>query len=144
MKEYIIGGVGFVLVFVAQYLALIFATGKTDNTGRFDLKPERVLQDLTGRTVLVSANQVWPFDPSQNISIKVVGKKQTDELVIVVVEIEAMAPVNKDAVPKEAQNQKLPNKLKLGGRAKLAYELIDKEWYLLSVDNLSLKTTGAD
>jgi hypothetical protein len=141
---YIIGTIAFVGVFLAQYFALIFATSKTDNTGKFDLKPDRILQDISGRGVPVSSNQVWPFDPSQNISIKVIGKKQVDELVAVAVDVEAIAPVNKDAMPKEMQGQKFPNKLKLSGRAKLTYEFIDKEWYLISIDNLSLRTVGLD
>jgi hypothetical protein len=129
---------------------------KTNNTGRFDLSSERIVKDLDGKVVNVMLNQVWPFDSSQNINLQVVGKKQMDEYVVVVVDVKVIAAVQQQELPKEQTSvnpankevpkttPKWPSKLQLSGKMKLTYELLNNEWYLLSADNLNLKAVPVD
>ncbi len=143
---------GFVLVFAAQYSAIWMATAKTNVVSKFNLSSERIVKDLDGRAVSLMLNQVWPFEPSsQTINLQVVSKKQVDEYVVTVVDVKAMAAVQQVDVPKEQFSTsptskdipktppKLPSKLQLNGKMKLTYEFVDGEWYLLGVENLSLK-----
>ena len=146
----------FLIIFVAQLTALWVTTSKTNNAGKFGLSAERISKDLDGRAVSLMLNQVWPFDLSQNIEVQVVAKKSMDEYVAVIVEIKAVAPVQIDTSVKEQFSTttsgkdvpktppKLPTKLKLLGRMKLTYEVIDGEWYLLAVENLSLRAIPLD
>lgn len=148
--------VAFAIIFTAQFGAIWFATGKTSVIGRFNLSADRVAKDLEGRAVNLMANQIWPFDPSQNISVQIVGKKQVDEFVVVVVDVKALAAVQQAELPKEQFSTnptskdipktlpKLPSKLHLNGRMKLTYELVDDEWYLLAAENLNLRAIPID
>lgn len=158
MKEKIIVGTvlavtAFFVLFWAQTFALMFTISKSNNVGKFNLSPERIAKDLDGRNVNLLLNQVWPFDLTQNINVTVTGKKQLDEYVAVVVDVKANAPVQQEAASsiKEGSTKdpprsapKLPSRLNLSGRMKLTYELIDNEWYLLTVENLTLKAVGVD
>jgi hypothetical protein len=146
----------FLGIFIAQACAIWLTTGKTNNVGRFELSPDRISKDLDGRAVSLMLNQVWPFDLSQNLDIQVIAKKQVDEFVVVVVEIKAQAPVQVDASVKEQfststtgkdvpkTQPKMPTKLRLVGRMKLTYELVENEWYLLGVENLNLRAIPLD
>jgi hypothetical protein len=156
-KEVILAGIGaFLVIFMAQFAAMWVANSKSNITGKFNLSNERIVKDLDGRAVSLMFNQVWPFDPSQNINIQVVGKKQVDEFVVVVVDVKALAPVQQVEMPKEQFSTtttskdvpktppKLPSKLHLNGRMKLTYELVDNDWYLLAAENLSLRAIPID
>lgn len=149
----VVAVVAFSVIFWAQTFALMFTISKSNNVGKFNLSPERIAKDLDGRNVNLLLNQVWPFDLTQNINVNVVGKKQLDEYVAVIVEVKAVAPVQQEQVSsiKEGSTKdpprnapKLPARLNLSGRMKLTYELIDNEWYLLTVENLTLKAVGVD
>jgi hypothetical protein len=157
-KEIILSAIGsFLLIFLAQLAALWITTGKTNNVGRFGLSSDRISKDLDGRAVSLMLNQVWPFDLSQNIEVQVVAKKQVDEYVAVIVEVKAIAAVQAAETPPKEQfsttttskdvpksQPKMPSKLRLNGRMKLTYELVDNEWYLLAVENLSLRAIPLD
>lgn len=147
----------FLVVFAAQYLALWVATYKPNIVSKFNLSNDRIAKDLDGRTVNLMLSQVWPFDLTQNITVQVEGKKQIDEFVVIVANINAIAPVqqtpdtpkeqfsttpNSKDVPKTPP--KLPSKLALSGKVKITYELVDGDWYLANVENLSLKANPID
>lgn len=147
----------FMVIFSANMVANWITVGRTNNVGRFALSPDRISKDLDGRAVSLMMNQVWPFDASQNIDVQVISKKQVDDYVAVVVEIKAIAPVQAaESPPKEQFSTtptgkdvpktapKLPSKLRLTGRMKLTYEVVDNEWYLLGIENLSLRATPLD
>lgn len=150
------GLVAFVIIFIAQLAAMWVVTGKTNVVGKFNLSSDRISKDLDGRAVSLMLNQVWPFDSSQNINVQIVGKKQVDDFVVVVVDVKALAPVqqmeavkeqfstnpNSKDVPKTTP--KLPSKLQLNGRMKLTYELVDSDWYLLAAENLNLRAIPID
>lgn len=156
IKDYLILVVAaFAVIFGAQCLAIqVFS--KTNNVGKFGMESEQIIKDLDGRTVAVMFNQVWPFDSSQDIKLKVLSKKQLEEYVVVVVDVNALAavqqppqetpkeqfstnPTSKEPVKPVNPPVKLPSKLHLTGRMKLTYELVDNDWYLIGVDNLNLK-----
>lgn len=157
-REAILVAIGaFIVIFMAQFAAIWFTIGKSNNVSKFGLSADRISKDLDGRAVSLMLNQVWPFDMSQNIDVQVVGKKQADEFVIVIVDVKAVAPVQQaETLPKEQfsttttakdvpkSTPKLPTKLRLNGRMKLTYELVDNEWYLLGVENLSLRAAPLD
>jgi hypothetical protein len=152
----IYGLVAFALMFGAQTLS-IYVFNKSNNVSKFNVSSEQIAKDLDGRSVAVMFNQVWPFDSSQSITVKPVSKKPLDEYVVVVVDVNAIAPVIQDTPTQKEQFStnpsskdapkpvvKLPSKLQLVGRMKLTYEIIDNEWYLLSADNLTLKANPKD
>ena len=157
-RNKIIGGVliAFVVVFAAQYSAMWMTASKINLVGKFNLAPERITKDLDGRAVSLMLNQVWPFESSQSINIQIVGKKQVDDFVIIVIDVKALAPVQQVDIPKEQFSTtttskdvpktppKLPSKLQLSGRMKLTYELVDGDWYLLGMENLNLKAVPID
>lgn len=153
VKDFLVmGAAAFLVIFCAQ-LSAIYMFTKTSNVSKFNLSSDQIVKDLDGKMVSLMMNQVWPFDPSQNISVQVLNKKQMDEYVVVIVDVKAVAAVQPldDTTHKEQFSTnpnskepikatvKLPSKLQLGGKMKLTYELIDNEWYLLSLDNLNLK-----
>jgi hypothetical protein len=139
----------FGLLFVSQVASLWLFMGKSSILGKFNLQPDKIAKDLDGKSVNLTFNQVWPFDVSQNLNLQIIGKKQVDDYVIVIADVKALAAV----APQEPKEQtsvsptgkdvprtsKWPSRLQLTGRLKLTYELIDNEWYLLTVDNLNLK-----
>lgn len=147
---------GFVFLVASQTTAIWLATGKPNNVGKFNLASERIARDLDGKSVSLMLNQVWPFEASQNISVQVVTKKQLDEYVVVITDVKALAAVQQADGPKEQFSTtttgkdvpktpaKMPSKLQLMGRMKLTYELVDNEWYLLTVENLSLRPVPID
>lgn len=156
-RELIIKIIGaFLIIMTAQVAASWITSGKPSNVGKFGLTPDRISKDLDGRAVSLMLNQVWPFDLSQNLDVQVIAKKQADDFVVVVVEIKAQAPVQVDSSVKEQfsttttgkdapkTQPKMPTKLRLVGRMKLTYELVDNEWYLLGVENLSLRAIPLD
>lgn len=150
------GLVAFIIIFIAQLTAIWVATGKTNVIGKFNLSSDRISKDLDGRAVSLMLNQVWPFDSSQNINVQIVGKKQVDDFVVVVVDVKALAPVQQAEAVKEQfstnpnskdvpkTTPKLPSKLQLNGRMKLTYELVDNDWYLLAAENLNLRAIPLD
>ena len=147
---------GFLVIFMAQVAAILLTTGKSNNVGRFNLTSDRISKDLDGRAVSLMLNQVWPFDLSQNLDVQIIAKKQVDDFVAIVVEIKALAPVQADTTVKEQfststtskdvpkTQPKMPTKLRLVGRMKLTYEIVDNEWYLLGVENLNLRAIPLD
>jgi len=155
-KELILKVIGaFLIIVMAQVAASWLVSGRSNNVGKFGLTSDRISKDLDGRAVSLMLNQVWPFDLSQNLDIQVIAKKQADDFVVVVVEIKAVAPVQADTTVKEQfsttttskdvpKTPKLPTKLRLNGRMKLTYELVDNEWYLLGIENLSLRAFPLD
>jgi hypothetical protein len=155
-RNVLVGLAAFIIVFAAQYSAMWVVTSKTNIVGKFNLSSDRIVKDLDGRAVSLMLNQVWPFDSSQNINVQIVGKKQADDFVVVVIDVKALAPVQQVDIPKEQFSTtttskdvpktppKLPSKLQLSGRMKLTYELVDGDWYLLGAENLSLKATPID
>ena len=156
-KELIIKLIGgFLIIFMAQVAAIWLTTGKSNNVGKFSLTSDRISKDLDGRAVSLMLNQVWPFDLSQNLDVQLIAKKQVDDFVAVIVEIKAQAPVQADVSVKEQfstsatgkdvpkTQPKMPTKLRLAGRMKLTYELVDNEWYLLGIENLSLRAIPLD
>ena len=103
----------------------------------FNVSAARIAEDLDGKTANVAYGQVWPFDPTQNLSVKVLGKKHVDEYVVVMAELTATAKVDhKDA------KEKLPSKVNLKGIAKLTYENIANEWYLVGVEGVTLRAVN--
>jgi len=103
----------------------------------FTVSNERILTDLNGRTAPLGVGQVWPFDTTQNLTVKVIGKKTTPEFTFVVVQMNATAKL-----PKDQKDSKAPTKVNLNGLAKLTYEFIGNEWYLMAVDNVSLSANA--
>ena len=93
---------------------------------REQLTTNQILEDLDQHAINVANNQLWFLDKVQNYTISVVNTKSTDDFLFVVVEINSKTKVeNKE--------------LKLSGLMKLNYEYLGKNWYLLGIDNISLK-----
>jgi len=155
-KEIVYAILGFVVMFAAQSSAIWLVTGKANVVGKFNLSGDKIAKDLDGRAVTLMLNQVWPFDSSQKIDVQVLSKRQMDDFVVVVVDVKALAAVQQADTPKEQfststtskempKNQpKLPSKLQLNGKMKLTYELVDNDWYLWGIDNLSLRASPFD
>lgn len=160
LSEYTaIGVIAFIAMFVAQVLATCVTSSKPNNVSKFNLKEDMIAKDLDGRVVQLAGGQVWPLDASQNITVKMDSKKSLDEYVVVVVEVNAIAPVQQDApaAPKEQFSTtpnskeapkplapKLPSRLQLKGMMKLTYELIENNWYLIAADGLGMKALPLD
>lgn len=110
----------------------------------FDASPSRVSNDLVGQTVPMAFGQAWPFDGSQKIEVvRVLGKKQTDGFVQVYVQVRSSANVTPPAESKDKAPPKAI-RVKVDGVLKLHYEKVADEWFLLQVDNLSLKAVLDD
>ena len=127
-------------------------TSKPNHVTSFRLSPEEIAKDMDGRVVQLPYGQVWPFDPTQFLSVKVIAKKQLEENVIVLVDVRAVADVKettKDTkeVTKDTK-EKLPIKVKLSGYAKLTYENIGIHWNLVNIEAISgkdgLRVSNAD
>jgi hypothetical protein len=122
---------------------------KPDYVSAWNLSNEKISRDLEGRTAPLPYNQIWPFDGTQNLTVNVVGKKQVEEFVVVVVELKATAKVDqpKDA-PKDAKDAKdapkSPTSISLSGLARLTYERVNGDWYLIAVESISLKALPLD
>jgi hypothetical protein len=158
MKNYLIlGGIAFVAVFMGQLLSAYITSSRPNNVSKFNVKEEMIARDLDGRVIQLAGGQVWPLDSSQNIRVKVEGKKPLDEYVVVIVEVSASAQVQQEtpAGPKEQfsttpnskdvpKTQKLPTKLQLKGMMKLTYELVDSNWYLIGAEGLGMKAYPLD
>lgn len=119
---------------------------KPDYVSAWNLPTEKVARDLEGRTAPLPYNQVWPFDGTQNVTVNVLGKKQVEEFVVVVVELRATAKVDQPKdVPKDAKDApKAPSTVALSGLARLTYERVNGEWYLIAVESISLKALPVD
>lgn len=143
-----IGVTAFWIIFAAQISAIMLANRKPNTIDKFDLSAERVVKDLNGRAVNLILNQVWPFDASQNINVQIIGKKQVDEYVVIMTDVKVLTDVQKTETPKEqfttSKETKLPSKLQLTGTMKLTYELVGGNWYLVSMENVSLKVAPLD
>lgn len=158
MNKIIYGGIA-ILVGLVLICSFMFINGKKS----FSVNNDKLIKELDGKSVPIGYNQVWPFDFTQSITVSVVGKKHVDEFQVLVVDIKAAAKVSdtkeektfpkeqtatnpnkSSAAPKEVTNSKLPSKVYLSGLAKFTYEYIDGEWYLINIDNISLKATPVD
>ena len=128
-----------VLSGVVVIVAAIFYFGFRGTS--FDYDAERVAEDLNGQFVNLNYNQVWPFDGTQDIKLKIVGEKYVDDFFIVAAEINAKADVYAPQVDKD--ENKLPSRVKLTGFIKITYEEIDGVWYFVGVDNIGLKAVPA-
>lgn len=154
----IFGAFVLVAVFLGTVLGTYVTSSKPNNVSKFNLTEDAIAKDLDGRALSLALGQVWPFDSSQNIMVKVDKKKPLDEYVVIVAEVNAVAPVQQEtsSAPKEQFSTnpsgkdtpktpaKLPSKLHLRGMVKLTYELFDNNWYLISAENLSLKAFPID
>jgi hypothetical protein len=145
-------------------LILVFSYMFIHSKKSFITNSDKLVKELDGKSVAISYNQVWPFDFTQSMVVSVVGKKYVDDFQVLVVDIKASAKVSEakeeKVLPKEhtatnpnkpttqpkesVTNSKLPSRIYLNGLAKLTYEYIDGEWYLINVDNISLKATPVD
>jgi len=130
MQKYVAGVLIFLLLVGAGYGYWKYK----DKTSSFNISSDKMAQDLDGKTANVAYGQVWPFDPTQNISVKVISKKQVEDYIIVAVEISATAKVEQ-----KDSKEKLPSKVNLKGVAKLTYEDLGHEWYLVGVDGVTLR-----
>jgi hypothetical protein len=158
MNKIIYGGAA-ILIGVVLVCSFMFINGKKS----FSTNNDKLIKELDGKSVAIGYNQVWPFDFTQSIVISVVGKKHVEEFQVLVVDIKASAKVSdakeeksvpkeqtatnpnkSSAPPKDVTNGKLPSRVFLSGLAKLTYEYIDGEWYLINIDNISLKATPID
>lgn len=155
----IFGAIVVVAVFLGTLLGTWITSSKPNNVSKFNLTEDAIAKDLDGRVLSLALGQVWPFDSSQNITVKIDKKKPLDEYVVIVAEVNAVAPVQREetsSVPKEQFSTnpsgkdtpktpaKLPSKLHLRGMIKLTYENFDGNWYLISIENLSLKAFPID
>ena len=119
------------------------SNAKPDLVSQFGVANDRIAKDLEGRTAPLPYGQVWPFEPSQGITVTLVSKKQVDDYIVAVVDVKATADV---APPKvEGKEDKAPpagvKSVKVGvqGLMKLTYERINAEWYIVGVDSVSLR-----
>ncbi len=142
-------------VIVVALLVLVLLAGsgyyyyqtnaKPDLVGQFNVSSGTIAKDLEGRTAPLPYGQVWPFDPTQGITVNIVSKKQVDDFVLVVVDIKCSAEVTppKDKDKKEEAKAPPPGvksfKVSLTGLVRLTYERINGEWYMIGVENISLK-----
>ncbi len=111
-----------------------FATQKPDHLSSFNLSNERIARDLDGRNLTLGAGQFWPFEASQKITAKIVGRKQVDEFVVIIVEVSATAKV-----PEDEKEKKLPKKIALTGTIKLTYEQVEGLWYMVGLDPVAIR-----
>jgi hypothetical protein len=137
--------VAIVVVLGALLLAGIgfyfYKVTKPDLITKFNVTTDKMTKDLEGRTVPLAFGQTWPFDSGQSLDITVLGKRQVEDFIIVAVEIRGIAKItHPERDPKEPEpKEKLPSRVGLAGVGKLTYEWISGEWYLVSVDNITLK-----
>lgn len=129
-----------IICFAAAILAggLQYGLVKYDNKSnlsRFNLSNEQLAENLGKSQIIVPIphSQVWPFDTNQEITVKTLSRKQVGDNIVVATELTVLADVPRN------NKEKLPDKVMLSGVAKLHYELIGKEWFLINVDNVSLK-----
>jgi hypothetical protein len=120
----------------------------------FDPKLSAVASDLNGHTVGMPFAQAWPFDNAQNIEVvRVFGKKTgvQPDTVTFFAQIRSTANV----VPEKREEKKEKDKkeekkdakevktvrVKVEGVVKLTYEKGGSEWFLVQVDNMTLRAT---
>lgn len=130
-------------------VVMLYTISKPNYVSSFNVSSADIAKDMDGRAVHLPYGQVWPFDPTQSLTVRVVAKKQVEEYVIVLVEVSAQAevmPTTKDTkeIKDSKEKGKLPARVKLNGNAKLTYESIGKQWNLVSIDNVSLRASPAD
>ena len=138
MQKAVVVGLLLILVGAAGYL---YYKSRNDLVGQFNVTSDKIASDLEGRTAPLPYGQVWPFEPNQGLTVKIVGKKQVDDYVQVVIEVSAQAKVEP---PKTDKKEEKPPPVKsfkvaLTGLAKLTYERVGTEWYIVGVDSLSLR-----
>lgn len=119
------------------------------------LTTPRLTTDLQSRYVLIPPGQMWGFSSEQKVTLEILQTKQIDDsVVIVAVKLSATAnlPAAKEA-PKVQSATKPGDKtapatetaqsvnVQLNGVAKMHYELIAGEWYLLDVTSVNLQVT---
>jgi hypothetical protein len=117
---------------------------------QFSVSTEQMTTDLNGQMVSLPYGQAWPFDPTQKVQVKVLGKKQVDQFVIVFANVQAQADVTpvKDKTekpdPKLPAPPKLPSKVSLNGVLKMHYEQLNDQWYLVHVEGVNMKAQAQD
>jgi hypothetical protein len=125
----------------------IFIQVSTSAADQFNPTAEQLATDLNGQVVGLPYGQAWPFDPTQKVQVKIIGKKEVVKLgemyIVIFANVQAQADVtpvkNKDEkeVPKEAP--KLPKKVALNGVLKMHYEQVAGQWYLVFLEGVGMK-----
>lgn len=125
-----IGG-GILIVALIIGATVYFSKPSTD-----EIVASNIAKHLDGRAVSLNYNQFWPFDSSHQIELTVLAKEFPDKNhLIVLADVKSVAPVEKTE-----EKEKFPtNKMQLQGLMRLYYERIGGKWYLLDMDNISLK-----
>jgi len=164
MKTNLVIIVGFLLCAGAMFGGMVYfarntqftAETKTLNPDSFKLSNDRMLSDLQNRSVVIQPiGQIWSFTPDQRIIIEVLQTKGSEDGVIVTVKMTSNATVTPPATPAPTTTVAtpgtignsapapvapvLPVNVTLYGVAKLQYELISGEWYLVDVISVNLK-----
>jgi len=119
-----------------------------------------IVADLAGRSVVIPPfNQTWFFDTNQNLGVKVLQRKVDGDVAVFMVEIGAIAIVPKSEQVEQSKEQtsqplvpspikpptpsvsqqNQPNKAVLAGSAKLTYEKVGSEWFLINIDPITLR-----
>lgn len=129
------------------------------NPDSFKLSNERIVSDLQNRFVVIPPiGQMWGFTPDQKVTIEVLQTRATEDGVIVAVKLTSHATVQPpttppptptpmtagsvgNTAPAPAPPPALPVSVTLSGVAKLQYEQIAGEWYLLDVVSVNLRAT---
>lgn len=130
----------FIYVFVALLILLPLGLHVTGTMIQFDLAPEDIGRSLYGKYVNLSYNQIWPFDNTQNISLKILNKKKVaQDLIVITAEIKCIAKV-----AKTEEKDTLPENVLLEGFIKLTYEKLYGRWYLMDIQNLNLDVSPSE
>jgi hypothetical protein len=143
-RSIVIGSLVLLILLGGGYLGYKNFIAKPDHLSQFNVTPERMAKDLEGRQAALAFGQAWPFEAGQGIVVTVLAKKQVDEFVIVAVELKASAKVEPPQTDKKDEKPKEPPvklNVALSGVAKLTYERIGNEWYMIGVEGLSLRAT---
>jgi hypothetical protein len=105
------------------------------DSSKFNRDSGTISKDLQYRYVAVTPQQLWGFSADQNVTIKVLQVKSSEDGVIVTVRMSSNALVG----GKEAKDK--PVSVDLDGIAKMHYELVAGEWHLADITSLTLKAT---
>lgn len=127
-----------IILIVLALGAATYIGYKQLNEVNFNVSTDQISKDLEGRSVALLYGQFWPFDNSQSLSVKIISVKKADDYYVAIIELSATAKVQQSD---QKDAPKLPDRLSLSGLARVTYEKISGNWYLIGADNVSLRAT---
>ena len=98
-----------------------------------------VADNLVGKAVTLPQGQLWGFNNDQNIKVKIISQKMTNDLVVIIVDVRAMVIFPPLDPKTSSAKEKQAKQATLNGLIRVYYEQVDNIWYLINVEGIDLK-----